>query len=189
VRVAPPTPRRKARPGEGDRHDEAHDADCVRIVHWMRNALAHVPRGQQAMAAAALRHAFLQADEAAAHQTWRQAADGFRPRWPKLADLMDAAEHDVLAYMGFPAQHRSKLHSVNPLERVNKEIKRRTDVVGIFPNEAAIVRLVGAVLLEINDEWATQHRYMQLEPMGELLPAIEGEATPHEQTLLPPRAA
>ena len=158
-------------------------------VHFARNALAHVPKGQQAMAAAALRQAFLQPDEAAAHQTWRQVSDGFRPRWPKLADLMDAAEHDVLAYMGFPAQHRTKLHSVNPLERVNKEIKRRTDVVGIFPNEAAIVRLVGAVLLEINDEWATQHRYMQLEPMNELLPTIEGEATPPGHTLIPPKAA
>jgi transposase-like protein len=158
-------------------------------VHSARNALAHVPKGQQTMAAAALRQAFPQPDEAAAHQVWRQVSDGFRPRWPKLAGLMDASEHDVPAYMGFPLQHRSKLHSVNPLERVNKEIKRRTDVVGIFPNEAAIVRLVGAVLLETNDEWATQHRYMQLEPMGELLPTIEGEATPHHHTLIPPKAA
>jgi putative transposase len=158
-------------------------------VHFARNALAHVPKGQQAMAAAALRHAFLQADEATAHQTWRHVSDGFRSRWPKLADLMDAAEHDVLAYMGFPAQHRAKLLSVNPLERVNKEIKRRTDVVGIFPSEASIVRLVGAVLLEINDEWATQNRYMQLEPMNELLPSIEGEVTSSEHTLIPPQAA
>ena len=102
-------------------------------VHWMRSALAHVGKGQQAVVAAALRQAFLQADEAAAHQVWRQVADQLRPRWSKLAALMDESEHDVLAYMGFPAQHRAKLHSTNPLERLNKEVKRRADVVGIFP--------------------------------------------------------
>jgi putative transposase len=79
---------------------------------------------------------------------------------------MDDAEADVLAYMGFPSQHRAKIHSTNPLERLNGEIKRRTDVVGIFPNEAAIVRLVGAILLEQNDEWAVQRRYMSLETLG-----------------------
>lgn len=80
---------------------------------------------------------------------------------------MDVAEEDVLAYMTFPAQHRSKLHATNPLERVNGEIKRRTEVVGIFPNEAAITRLVGAILLEQNDEWAVQRsRYMTLEAIA-----------------------
>ena len=158
-------------------------------VHFARNALAHVPKGRQSMAAAALRQAFLQPDHAGARQTWRHVADGFRPRWPRLGALMDEAEEDVLAYMAFPAAHRTKLHSVNPLERVNKEIKRRTDVVGIFPSEASVVRLVGAVLLEINDEWATQNRYMQVEPMGEFVPTIDGEASPAGHTLVPPRAA
>ena len=135
-------------------------------VHWMRSALAHVGKGQQAVVAAALRQAFLQADEAAAHQVWRQVTDQLRPRWPKLSALMDESEHDVLAYTGFPAQHRAKLHSTNPLERLNKEVKRRADVVGIFPCEASITRLIGAVLLEQNDEWQLQHRYMQVEAMA-----------------------
>src|SRR4051795_6626195 len=87
-------------------------------VHWMRNALAYVPRSQHSMAAAALRQAFLQADRAAAGQVWRQVADQLRPRWPRLATLMDESEHDVLAYMSFPVQHRTKLHSTNPLERL-----------------------------------------------------------------------
>src|SRR5947209_19896950 len=113
-------------------------------VHWMRSALAHVPKGQQSVVAAALRQAFLQADQAGARQVWRQVADQPRPRWPKLSALMDESEHDVLAYIGFPAQHRTKLHSTNPLERLNKEVKRRADVVGIFPGEASITRLIGA---------------------------------------------
>jgi putative transposase len=154
-------------------------------VHWMRNALAYVPKGQQTMVAAALRQAFLQADQATACQTWRQMADQLRPRWPKLSTLMDESEHDVLAYMAFPHQHRVKLHSTNPLERLNKEVKRRADVVGIFPNEPSIVRLMGAVLLEQNDEWQLQHRYMQLEAMTELA-APNAEL---ETITLPPKAA
>src|SRR5215218_3900220 len=98
---------------------------------------------------------------------WRRVADQLRPKVPKLATLMDQAEPDVLAYMTFPAVHRTKLHSTNPLERLNGEIKRRTEVVGIFPNEAAITRLVGAILLEQNDEWAVQRaRYITLETIA-----------------------
>jgi len=147
-------------------------------VHFMRNALAHVPKGQNTMVAAAIRQVFLQPDHDTATQTWRHVADQLRGRWPKLGACMDAAEHDVLAYMTFPAQHRTKLHSTNPLERLNKEVKRRADVVGIFPNEESINRLVGAVLLEQNDEWQLQHRYMQIEGMAELSsPQIEENPT------------
>jgi len=150
-------------------------------VHWVRNALAHVPKGQHTVVAAAIRQAFLQPDRESASQTWRHVADQLRPRWPKLGTLMDESETDVLAYMSFPAAHRTKLHSVNPLERLNKEVKRRADVVGIFPNEAAILRLIGAVLLEQNDEWQLQARYMQVEPMTEFTlidPSAEIAALP-----------
>ena len=140
-------------------------------VHWMRNALAYVPKGQQSMAAAALRQAFIQPDRTNASQTLRHVADQLRDKWPKLGAFIDDSEADVLAHMDFPAQHRTKLHSTNPIERLNKEVKRRADVVGIFPNEGSIIRLIGAVLLEANDEWQTQHRYMQTEPMAELMAA------------------
>jgi len=138
-------------------------------VHFMRNALAYAGKTQRRIVSAWIGTAFAQDDAAAARKQWREVADQARPRVPKLAALMDEAETDVLAYMGFPAQHRVKLHSTNPLERLNGEIKRRTDVVGIFPNEAAIVRLVGAILLEQNDEWAVQRaRYMTLETIAPL---------------------
>jgi transposase-like protein len=155
-------------------------------VHFMRNALAHVPKGQNTVVAAAIRQVFLQPDHAAATQTWRHVADQLRTRWPKLGTCMDEAEHDVLAYMTFPAQHRVKLHSTNPLERLNKEVKRRSDVVGIFPNEDSINRLVGAVLLEQNDEWQLQHRYMQIEGMAELVTPLIEENPPLQIT---PKAA
>jgi len=137
-------------------------------VHWMRNALCYVPKTQQSMVAAALRQAFIQPDRAQASQTLRHVADQLRQNWPKLASFIDDSETDVLSHLDFPEQHRTKLHSTNPLERLNKEVKRRADVVGIFPNEASIIRLIGAVLLEQNDEWQLQHRYMQVEAMAEL---------------------
>src|SRR5919205_34544 len=153
-------------------------------VHWMRNALAYVPKGQPTMVAAALRQAFLQPDPDSARKVWRTMADQFRDRWPKLAKLLDESEHDVLAYLSFPAQHRAKLHSTNSLERLNKEVKRRADVVGIFPSEASILRLIGAVLLEANDEWQLQHRYMGVEAMAEILTPMPVNDTPQ----LPPKA-
>ena len=136
-------------------------------VHFMRNATAHAGKTQRRIVSAWIGTAFAEADAPAAHAQWRTVADQLRPRVPKLAALMDAAEHDVLAYMDFPREHRAKLHSTNPIERLNGEIKRRTDVVGIFPNEAAITRLIGAILLEQSDEWATQRaRYMTLETIS-----------------------
>ena len=138
-------------------------------VHFMRNALAHASRQGRRVASAFIATAFAQDDAEAARVQWRKVADQLRPKVPKLAKLMDEAETDVLAYMSFPKDHRLKIHSTNPLERVNGEIKRRTEVVGIFPNEDAITRLVGAILLEQNDEWAVQRaRYMTLETIAPL---------------------
>jgi putative transposase len=138
-------------------------------VHFMRNVLAHAGKQGRRVVAAFIGTAFAQDDAGTARTQWRQVADQLRPRVPKLAALMDEAETDVLAYMTFPAAHRPKLHSTNPIERLNGEIKRRTEVVGIFPNEEAITRLVGALLLEQNDEWAVQRaRYMTLETIAPL---------------------
>ena len=138
-------------------------------VHFLRNALAHAGKSGRRVVSAFIATAFAQDDAAAASLQWRKVADQLRPKLPKLAALMDEAEPDVLAYMSFPAAHRTKLHSTNPIERLNGEIKRRTEVVGIFPNEAAIIRLVGAILLEQNDEWAVQRaRYMTLETIAPL---------------------
>jgi putative transposase len=138
-------------------------------VHFMRNVLAHAKKQGRRVVSAFIGTAFAQDDAGAAKTQWRQVADQLRPRVPKLAALMDEAETDVLAYMTFPAAHRAKLHSTNPIERLIGEIKRRTEVVGIFPNEDAITRLVGAILLEQNDEWTVQRaRYMSLETIAPL---------------------
>src|SRR5215216_5260062 len=136
-------------------------------VHFMRNVLAHAGRHGRRVVAAFIGTAFVQDDAEAASKQWRQVADQLRPKVPKLAAFMDEAEADVLAFMSFPKDHRPKIHSTNPLERLNGEIKRRTDVIGIFPNEHAITRLVGAILLEQNDEWAVQRaRYITLETIA-----------------------
>ena len=132
-------------------------------VHFMRNALAHAGKGQRQMVLALINTVFAQETAEAASAQWRIVADQLREKFPKLAAMLDEAEADVLAFMQFPKAHRTQIASTNPLERLNAEIKRRTDVVGIFPNDPAIVRLVGALLLEQNDEWQLQRRYMQLE--------------------------
>ena len=135
-------------------------------VHFMRNALACVGKKDRPIVTAALRTAFDQETIAASKEHWAKLIDAFEARHPKLADLMRRAEDDVLAYKTYPKEHWPKIHSTNPLERLNKEIKRRTNVVGIFPNEAAITRLVGALMLEQNDEWAVTRRYMTLETVA-----------------------
>jgi putative transposase len=138
-------------------------------VHFMRNALAHAGKSGRRVVSAFIATAFAQETPEAASTQWRSVADQIRPKVPRLANLMDEAENDVLAYMTFPKQHWAKLHSTNPIERLNGEIKRRTEVVGIFPNEDAIIRLVGALLLEQNDEWAVQRsRYMTLETIAQM---------------------
>jgi putative transposase len=129
-------------------------------VHFMRNALAHVPKQQHQMVAAVIRTAFVQETREEAIVQWRETGDRLRKRFPKLAEVMEEAETDVLAFMGFPKEHWRQLASTNPLERINKEIKRRANVVGIFPNDDAIIRLVGALLAEQTEEWLLTRRYM-----------------------------
>jgi len=137
-------------------------------VHFMRNALAHAAKTQRRMVSAAIATVFAQESAKDAHAQWRVVADQLRGKFAKIGDLMDRAEHEVLAYMDFPKAHWLQIHSTNPLERLNAEIKRRTNVVGIFPNDRAVTRLVGAMLLEQSDEWTLQRRYMQLEGLQAL---------------------
>ena len=132
-------------------------------VHFMRNALAQVPKATQPLVAATIRTIFAQPDQQSAREQLRRVADGLRAKFPKVSERLESAEPDILAHLSFPSEHRRQLHSTNPLERLNKEIKRRTDVVGIFPNRTAALRLVGAILAEQNDEWATGRRYFSQE--------------------------
>jgi len=145
-------------------------------VHFVRNALALVPKNAQSLVAATIRTVFAQPDAASAREQWRRVADGFRPRFPRLATLLDEAEAEVLAYTAFPAAHWRQVWSNNPLERLNKEVKRRTDVVGIFPNEGAVLRLVGAVLAEQHDEWQVSRCYCSAESLATVLAPTEPAA-------------
>jgi putative transposase len=138
-------------------------------VHFVRNALALVPKSAAQMVAATIRTVFAQPDPAGAREQWRKVTETFQGRYPRLAQLLDDAAPDVLAYLAFPAEHWRQIWSNNPLERLNREIKRRTDVVGIFPNSAAVVRLVGAVLSEQHDEWQVARRYFSAESLAKLL--------------------
>jgi putative transposase len=152
-------------------------------VHFMRNLLAHVPRSSQALVAALVKTIFVQPDQAMACEELAKVAAGLRPRFPKAADVLEAAAEDVLAYMTFPKEHWQQIHSTNPLERLNKEIGRRADVVGIFPHRTAALRLVGAVLMEYSDEWAAFPRhYFSQASMAKLrrdpTPELTGSALP-----------
>ena len=152
-------------------------------VHFVRNAIARVPRSAQQMVAATIRTVFVQPDVPSAREQWRRVADGFRPRFPQLAALLDAAEPDVLAYLGFPPEHWRQAWSNNPLERLNREVKRRTDVVGIFPDVAAVLRLVGAVLAEQHDEWQVARRYLSAESLAKVTAPAAAPAQPHDLPL------
>jgi putative transposase len=137
-------------------------------VHFMRNLLAHIPQRDKSLVAALVRMIFAQPNRQVAGQQLAETANRMAKRWPKAAELLAAAEEDVLAYMAFPPEHWSRIYSTNPLERLIREIRRRTEVVGVFPDEAAVVRLVGAVLIERADEWEVERRPFSLESMRKL---------------------
>jgi transposase-like protein len=148
-------------------------------VHFMRNLLATVPQGAREPIAAIVRTIFAQPDHASALAQLRKVADGLRSRFPQAATVLEDAAEDVLAYRHCPVAHQRQLHSTNPLERLNKEIKRRSNVVGIFPNPRAVIRLVGAILLEQDDEWAVaERRYFSAESMKQLATPALPAATP-----------
>lgn len=137
-------------------------------VHFMRNVLSHVGREAQHLVGAAVRSIFNEPDQSSAHRRLQEVAEKLATRFPRVRNLLLEAAEDVLAYMAFPEMHRRRLHSTNPLERLHKEIKRRTDVVGIFPTPKAAIRLTGALLAEQDDEWETARRYFSLESMKRL---------------------
>jgi putative transposase len=140
-------------------------------VHFARNLLALVPKTHTDMVAAVFRTIFAQPDAATVAATWDEVRDQLAKSFPKIGPLMDEAKTEVLAFTAFPRAHWSKIWSTNPLERVNKEIKRRARVVGIFPNDAAVIRLVGAVLADMHDEWQSgDRRYLSEGSMALLKP-------------------
>ncbi|XYX40176.1 IS256 family transposase [Candidatus Erwinia dacicola] len=144
-------------------------------VHFMRNVLGRVSRASQSLVRAALQQVFVQTEEQNAHATWREVAAQLEKNFPAVTEMMDEAEAEGLAYFGFPGAHRVKIHSTNTLERLNKEVKRRSHVVGIFPNEESITRLLGAVLREQNEEWLLQNRYLPQHSMAEIEQTAEND--------------
>lgn len=156
-------------------------------VHTMRNVLAHVPQQDKAIVAAAIRTIFAQPNQAAAKAQLHEVVQSLQTRWPKAASVLLAAADDLLAHMVFPSEHWSRLDSTNPLERLNREVKRRCDVVGVFPNEAAVVRLVGALLQEIDDEWQVERRYFSQASMERRKAAAQENAARPPLRLAPMR--
>lgn len=155
-------------------------------VHCLRNLLAHVPQGDKAMVAAAVRTIFAQPNRQAAGQQLQEVVHALEGRWSGAARTLLEAEEDVLAYMAFPQEHWTRIYSTNVLERLNKEVKRRTDVVGVFPDVPSVIRLVGAVLLEIDDEWQIERRYFSLESMQKLKEPVAAQTTTSSPLRLAP---
>ena len=152
-------------------------------VHFIRNVLAHVPKAETEMVAAVFRTIFAQPDLASMAKQWDKVRDDLASRYPKTGPLMDGAKAEVLAFAAFPREHWRKIWSTNPLERLNKEIKRRSRVVGIFPNEAAVIRLIGAVLADTHDEWQVDdRRYLSEGSMAKLYPTRDTETVALEKS-------
>jgi putative transposase len=149
-------------------------------VHFLRNVLSRVPRGTAQMVLAAIRTIFVQTDAAAVREQLDEVVDKLEPRFPVVASMLAEAREDLLAFSAFPMAHWQKIWSTNPLERVNKEIKRRTDVVGIFPDEAAVLRLAGAILLELHDEWQVAERRYLAEGSMALLDRLDDDGITKE---------
>jgi len=165
-----------------------HGASWQRCrVHFMRNVLALIPKAEKAMVAALLRTIFAQPQREAAGEQLGLVCDLLDKRWPNAAQLVQSAEDNILAYMAFPSEHWKRIYSNNPLERLNKEVKRRTNVVGVFPDVPSVMRLVGAVLVEIDDEWqAATRRYFSQESMRKLYtPELEEMMATAAPTLPP----
>ena len=148
-------------------------------VHFTRNAQDLVPRSARSMVATVIRSIFEQPDEASARAQLRRVVDGVAPRFLAVAELLAEAEPDLLVHFTFPDAHRRQIRSTNPLERLNKEIKRRTAVVGIFPTRASLIRLVGMVLAEQDDEWQDGRRYFRPESMAAIDAVVDGEEVSH----------
>ena len=143
-------------------------------MHFLRNALAKVPKAKSQMVAAAIRTIFAQPDQAHISRQCDEVANTLGHSFPEVASLLTEAKADLLAFSAFPMVHWRKIWSTNPLERVNAEIKRRTNVVGIFPNDASVLRLVTAVLVEQHDEWeVAERRYLSEESMALIDAALE----------------
>lgn len=156
-------------------------------VHFLRNVLAKVRKTYQQMVAASVKTIFLQPDADLARAQLKEIASKLEGKFPKVTALLDEAQEELLAFYAFPAEHRRKIWSTNPIERIMKELKRRTKVVGLFPNERSALRLVGAILIDQNEQWAvSEKRYLSLKSMRELL---EGETAPDEDPFLPNQAA